>query len=300
MKRRRSSVPAGEPMLAQVEAWAAVNSGSRNLVGLGEVAGLLADAFAVLPGELDAARAGPVDAIDAADGSLADPARPQPPPRASGREAPVQLLFTGHMDTVFAADHAFQDVFWRDEGVLGGPGVADMKGGIAVHARGAEGGGGIAVRRRASAMKSSSTRRGGRLARLGRADRRGGARQEGGADLRAVGLARRHAGRCAARKRQFLAASYTAAAPMPAATPRTGATPCSPRPSWRFASPKRKATGLCVNPAQDRRRRARTMSSPILQSCASTCVPRRSPIRRARRRRSTRRWRRSRPSATSA
>ena len=44
----------------------------------------------------------------------------------------MQLLFTGHMDTVFAADHPFQDVFWRDEGVLGGPGVADMKGGLAV------------------------------------------------------------------------------------------------------------------------------------------------------------------------
>ena len=44
----------------------------------------------------------------------------------------MQLLFTGHMDTVFAADHAFQDVFWREEGVLGGPGVADMKGGLAV------------------------------------------------------------------------------------------------------------------------------------------------------------------------
>jgi glutamate carboxypeptidase len=48
-------------------------------------------------------------------------------------DAPVQLLFTGHMDTVFAADHPFQDVFWREEGtVLGGPGVADMKGGLAV------------------------------------------------------------------------------------------------------------------------------------------------------------------------
>jgi glutamate carboxypeptidase len=37
------------------------------------------------------------------------------------------------MDTVFAADHPFQDVFWREpERVLGGPGVADMKGGLAV------------------------------------------------------------------------------------------------------------------------------------------------------------------------
>ena len=35
-----------EPMQRQVEAWAAVNSGSRNLAGLASVAGHIADAFA--------------------------------------------------------------------------------------------------------------------------------------------------------------------------------------------------------------------------------------------------------------
>jgi len=122
---------AGEPMLAQVEAWAAVNSGSHNLVGLGQVAGLLAEAFAALPGEPVLREASPVDSVTSAGERLA---------LQHGRNlhlavrprAPVQLLFTGHMDTVFAADHPFQDVFWRDEGVLGGPGVADMKGGLAV------------------------------------------------------------------------------------------------------------------------------------------------------------------------
>ena len=39
-------------MLAQVERWAAVNSGTRNLAGVGHMAALLADAFAVLPGEI--------------------------------------------------------------------------------------------------------------------------------------------------------------------------------------------------------------------------------------------------------
>jgi glutamate carboxypeptidase len=47
-------------------------------------------------------------------------------------DAPLQLLFTGHMDTVYAADHAFQESRWLEDGVLNGPGVADMKGGIAV------------------------------------------------------------------------------------------------------------------------------------------------------------------------
>jgi len=122
---------AAEPMLDQVLAWAAVNSGSRNLAGLGTVAGMLADAFAALPGEIALSAPTPVDAIDAAARSqhvehgqnLHVRVRP---------EAPMQLLLTGHMDTVFDEDHPFQRTNWLEEGMLGGPGVADMKGGIAV------------------------------------------------------------------------------------------------------------------------------------------------------------------------
>src|SRR4029078_4153342 len=47
-------------------------------------------------------------------------------------DAPLQLLFTGHMDTVYGPDHDFQATHWIDDTTLGGPGVADMKGGIAV------------------------------------------------------------------------------------------------------------------------------------------------------------------------
>ncbi len=122
---------ADAPILSQVEAWAAVNSGSRNLEGLEAVAGLLADAFAALPGDLSLLDPNPVEAVDANGALVALPhgrnlhlkVRP---------DAPVQLLLTGHMDTVFAVDHPFQSVFWREEGVLGGPGVADMKSGIAI------------------------------------------------------------------------------------------------------------------------------------------------------------------------
>ena len=122
---------AAEPMLDQVETWAAVNSGSRNLDGLAQMARIYADAFAALPGEVRLLDPSPVDNMEA-DGLLR--------PLEHGRnlhlkvrpEAPVQLLFTGHMDTVYGADHPFQDLEWREPGVLGGPGVADMKGGIAV------------------------------------------------------------------------------------------------------------------------------------------------------------------------
>ena len=123
---------ASAPMLDQVEAWAGVNSGSRNLAGLDAVARLLADAFSVLPGQLDLRAAAPVEAM-AGDGSLSPVEHGANLHLKVRPEAPVQLLFTGHMDTVFGAEHPFQQVFWREQGkVLGGPGVADMKGGLAV------------------------------------------------------------------------------------------------------------------------------------------------------------------------
>ena len=119
------------PMLDQVLEWSAVNSGSRNLGGLKQMAALLADAFSALPGEVELLDPAQVDAVDSAGRPVAVEhgqnlhlkVRPQ---------APVQLLFTGHMDTVYPADHAFQATRWLEDGVLNGPGVADMKGGIAV------------------------------------------------------------------------------------------------------------------------------------------------------------------------
>ena len=118
-------------MVAQVESWARVNSGSRNLDGLAEMATIYADAFAVLPGEIALKEASPVEAV-APDGSVQAIAHGRNLHLKVRPGAPVQLLFTGHMDTVFGADHPFQQVAWREAGVLGGPGVADMKGGIAV------------------------------------------------------------------------------------------------------------------------------------------------------------------------
>jgi glutamate carboxypeptidase len=120
-----------EPMLDRVLGWAAVNSGSRNLGGLERMADLLTDAFAALPGVLRLESPAKVEAVDSTGRTVQI---------QHGRHlhltvrptAPVQLLLTGHMDTVFAQDHTFQGTRWLEDGVLNGPGVADMKGGIAV------------------------------------------------------------------------------------------------------------------------------------------------------------------------
>ena len=92
------------PMLDQVLEWSAVNSGSRNIDGLGQMAALLGDAFSALPeascswtrrrSTRSTHRAGKIDLQHGRNLHLK--VRP---------DAPVQLLFTGHMDTVFAADH---------------------------------------------------------------------------------------------------------------------------------------------------------------------------------------------------
>jgi len=120
------------PMLAQVEAWAAINSGSRNLAGLKTVADELGNAFSALAGKLSFIDAAPVEAIDAV-GTAYDVPHGRNLHLTVRPDAPVQLLFTGHMDTVFGADHSFQSLQWLEPGkVLNGPGVADMKGGIAV------------------------------------------------------------------------------------------------------------------------------------------------------------------------
>ncbi|OQW46255.1 MAG: hypothetical protein A4S16_11360 [Proteobacteria bacterium SG_bin6] len=119
------------PMLGWVEAWATVNSGTRNLAGLRTMAGLLADAFAALPGALALVPPAPVETV-LADGGVVALEHGAHLLLTVRPEAPVQLLFTGHMDTVYPADHPFQTLTWLEPGVLNGPGVADMKGGLAL------------------------------------------------------------------------------------------------------------------------------------------------------------------------
>lgn len=134
IERHRAALDAAAaaPMLAQVRKWSAVNSGSRNLDGLVTMAGLLADAFAILPGDVvlrDPVAGAEIDGAGKADAvvfgrNLHVIVRPR---------APMQLLLTGHMDTVYAVDHPFQALTDLDGGaVINGPGVADMKGGIAL------------------------------------------------------------------------------------------------------------------------------------------------------------------------
>ncbi len=118
------------PMLERTLAWSAVNSGTGNLAGLATVADMLADAFSALPGAITLVDPAPAERVTV-DGRVE--------PIAHGRhlvlrvrpDAAVRMLFTGHMDTVYPLDHPFQTITELPDGRLNGPGVADMKGGLA-------------------------------------------------------------------------------------------------------------------------------------------------------------------------
>lgn len=120
-----------EEMTQALRAWCAVNSGSGNLAGLGIMRGLLSDAFNGLDGDLEIIPSSPHEIITSEGDRVEQPVgdmvrlikRPQ---------APVRVLLTGHMDTVFPADHPFQHERFLDEDRLNAPGAADMKGGLLV------------------------------------------------------------------------------------------------------------------------------------------------------------------------
>lgn len=119
------------PILAHTLAWAEINSGSGNLAGLKDVAGELANAFAALPGEVRLVDPAPVEMVGA-DGAVRAASAGAHLVLSVRPHAERRVLLTGHMDTVFGADHPFQACRWLDAETINGPGTADMKGGLAV------------------------------------------------------------------------------------------------------------------------------------------------------------------------
>lgn len=121
----------GDEIVSRAVGWCAVNSGSRNLEGLGRQRDLLAEAFGRLPGELALLQLTP--AVEIADDGAERPLEFAEALRLTVRpDAGVQVVLTGHYDTVYPADTAFREVKPGADGVLGGPGIADMKGGLSV------------------------------------------------------------------------------------------------------------------------------------------------------------------------
>jgi glutamate carboxypeptidase len=111
--------------------WAGIASGSRDLEGLERQRVALAPVLGALPGQLESLALEPTVEIDPQGRELAL-AHPDALRLTVRPEAGVQVVLTGHYDTVYPAESGFRHVTTRPDGALNGPGIADMKGGVSV------------------------------------------------------------------------------------------------------------------------------------------------------------------------
>lgn len=116
---------------ARLVDWCEINTGSRNTAGLQAFLPILHKAFSALPGTVMYKALDP-EAVVSAQGQLEDVALCDALHVIVRPDAPIKLVMTGHYDTVFPRESAFQKVVDIGEGKLNGPGVADMKGGLMI------------------------------------------------------------------------------------------------------------------------------------------------------------------------
>ncbi len=114
-----------------VISWANINSHTLNVSGLDEQMKALKKSFDVLGAEMKEIDLAPYTVVDDHGNKtrmpLAKALQIQKRPNA-----PIQILFAGHMDTVYAKSSSFQKVVDQEDVRLHGPGVCDMKGGLVV------------------------------------------------------------------------------------------------------------------------------------------------------------------------
>ena len=118
-------------MLSTVEHWSAQNSGSYNRAGLIAMRALLSDRFSNLPGEITEVSL-PDGQHVTAHGEVENITYEPALKVAVRPDAPVQLVLTGHYDTVFPENFHFQQPVRIDDDTINGPGTADMKAGLMV------------------------------------------------------------------------------------------------------------------------------------------------------------------------
>ncbi len=118
-------------LVETVQDWSSINTHSANMEGLAQFAGVLRKAFGTLPADVQTRAPSPIQSVGP-DGTIQQVLHGDNLHVHVRPQAPVQILLTGHMDTVFPATSDFQKPSWLDADTLNGPGVADMKGGLLV------------------------------------------------------------------------------------------------------------------------------------------------------------------------
>lgn len=120
-----------EQMCELVEAWANINSWSRNVTGLEAMLSVLTREFETLGGESETVDVS-LEPIHTVEGDESVAGRGKALQIRKRSTAAVRVFLSCHMDTVYAPDHPFQKAERMDANTLRGPGVTDAKGGLVV------------------------------------------------------------------------------------------------------------------------------------------------------------------------
>ncbi|MFT6100938.1 MAG: glutamate carboxypeptidase [Arenicella sp.] len=118
-----------DQILTELKSHVEINTGTANIDGLNLYRDLLSADLAALGFSTETHSSSDIKVLSCKGGSIqiAD----HLVAKRSG-SAKNRVLMNGHMDTVFSKDDEFQTLNIADDGVLKGPGVADMKGGIVI------------------------------------------------------------------------------------------------------------------------------------------------------------------------
>lgn len=120
-----------EEMVRLVKEWASINTHAYNLEGLARMTALLKQQFQKLEGTMDEVELSPYECINNF-GELIQVPLGKALTLRKRPQAPIQVFLGGHMDTVFPSDTLFNKPSFIDKNTLRGPGVADLKGGLAI------------------------------------------------------------------------------------------------------------------------------------------------------------------------
>lgn len=119
-------------MEQRLRQWAAINSGSTHRKGLDRMCEVLHAAVSELkPDEIKIRKSQPLRSLSV-EGHWQEIPIGNTLVARKRLYADHRVLLCGHMDTVYAADHPFQQLTDIDANTLQGPGVTDMKGGLVI------------------------------------------------------------------------------------------------------------------------------------------------------------------------
>lgn len=123
--------PRKQAMVEQLHHFCEINSGTENLLGLTQMYQTLKTAFTPIADEMEEIEFPPISTID----MLGNTSKQLCGKALFIRKRPElkrRILLTGHMDTVYGAEHPFQKLIYQNDNEINGPGVTDMKGGLVV------------------------------------------------------------------------------------------------------------------------------------------------------------------------